>query len=114
MRTIAFNVFVVLLLLSLDLGVVSGSSCDTETNGCSIPGGLPFIYKKTFTPACNKHDICYSCVRNHEKYSIAKLIKQITMNRINKQFHDDVILLQQPESSSFFLPYLSFGNPSEV
>ena len=33
-------------------------------NGCSIPGGLPFPYKKVFTPACNSHDYCYHYVSN--------------------------------------------------
>jgi len=34
-------------------------------NGCSIPGNLPFLYKRTFTPACNEHDRCY----HNKKYS---------------------------------------------
>ena len=29
---------------------------------CSIPFDFPFIYKTKFTSACNKHDVCYSCV----------------------------------------------------
>jgi len=28
-------------------------------NGCSVPLKLPFLFKKTFTPSCRKHDICY-------------------------------------------------------
>ncbi|XP_005092852.1 uncharacterized protein LOC101852004 [Aplysia californica] len=36
--------------------------CDRfEVNGCSIPFGLPFVYKQTFTPSCNRHDVCYQC-----------------------------------------------------
>ena len=31
-------------------------------NGCSIPGNLPFFYKKTFKPACDNHDRCYHYV----------------------------------------------------
>jgi len=36
--------------------------CDRyDVDGCSIPGGLPYFDKKTFTPSCNRHDICYHC-----------------------------------------------------
>ena len=40
------------------------------TNGCSIPFGLKYFYKKTFTASCVAHDICYACVSVH--YSINK------------------------------------------
>ncbi|KAL8599114.1 hypothetical protein ACOMHN_007830 [Nucella lapillus] len=40
---------------------VQASNCDTHANGCSIPFGCPFIYKETFTPSCNRHDMCYGC-----------------------------------------------------
>ena len=43
--------------------IMSKEECYIKTNGCSVPGGLPFFYKTTFTPACVKHDVCYSCVR---------------------------------------------------
>lgn len=52
-----------MMLLSLAHNVMSKEECYIKTNGCSVPGGLPFFYKTTFTPACNKHDVCYSCVR---------------------------------------------------
>ena len=68
MRKIEVNVFAVLLFLSLDPEVMSDSNCYIESNGCSVPGNLPFFYKKTFTPACVKHDVCYFCVRSDEKY----------------------------------------------
>ena len=38
------------------------SNCPVIVNGCSTPGNLPFVYKALFTPACTKHDVCYSCV----------------------------------------------------
>lgn len=63
------------LLLALALvAVVTGSEefevgarrrrevCAEHSNGCSIPGDLPFFYKNTFTPACDRHDMCYNCV----------------------------------------------------
>ena len=56
--------FASMLLFSITLQVTSKERCPIKTNGCSVPGGLPFFYKKTFTPACEKHDVCYSCVRN--------------------------------------------------
>ena len=31
-------------------------------NGCSVPWGFDFPYKTMFTPACDYHDVCYSCV----------------------------------------------------
>ena len=37
-------------------------NADKHTNGCSVPLGINAPYKKDFTPACNKHDICYGCV----------------------------------------------------
>ena len=52
-----------MMLLSLAQNVMSKEECYIKTNGCSVPGGLPFFYKTTFTPACVKHDVCYSCVR---------------------------------------------------
>ena len=52
-----------MMLLSLAQNVMSKEECYIKTNGCSVPGGLPFLYKTTFTPACVKHDVCYSCVR---------------------------------------------------
>ncbi|KAL9975615.1 hypothetical protein ACROYT_G012798 [Oculina patagonica] len=62
MRTIIFLVLGMLLMLSLNVEEVE-ARCDT--NGCSIPGNLPYYYKSHFTPACNKHDVCYGCgVRN--------------------------------------------------
>ena len=74
MRKIAVNVLGVLLLLSMDPGVKSDSNCHIVSNGCSVPGNLPFFYKKTFTPACFKHDVCYDCVRSDEKYFITYLV----------------------------------------
>jgi len=35
-------------------------------NGCSIPWGIEFPYKDFFKPACNRHDICYSCGARYE------------------------------------------------
>ncbi len=35
---------------------------DKHANGCSVPLGMTAPYKEQFTPACNKHDICYGCV----------------------------------------------------
>ncbi|XP_078368170.1 uncharacterized protein LOC144651964 [Oculina patagonica] len=62
MRITIFLLFCMLLMLSLNLEEVE-ARC--YPNGCSIPGNLPFFYKRRFTPACNKHDVCYACgVRN--------------------------------------------------
>ncbi|XP_046368118.2 uncharacterized protein LOC124143259 [Haliotis rufescens] len=51
--------------LSVALLVVSVTSSDTcaryDVNGCSTPFKLPFFFKTTFTPACNRHDMCYRC-----------------------------------------------------
>jgi len=36
--------------------------CDRyDVDGCSVPFHLPYFDKKTFTPSCNRHDICYHC-----------------------------------------------------
>ena len=63
MKKIPMLAFFSMMLLSLAQNVMSKEECYIKTNGCSVPGGLPFFYKTTFTPACNKHDVCYSCVR---------------------------------------------------
>ncbi|KAK6185538.1 hypothetical protein SNE40_007747 [Patella caerulea] len=49
------------LLVSL-VGAVSSENCHRYTvNGCSIPYNLPYFYKQTFTPSCDRHDVCYTC-----------------------------------------------------
>jgi len=45
--------------------VANSDGCYIKVDGCSTPGNLPFFYKTKFTPACNKHDVCYTCV-SHE------------------------------------------------
>uniref|UniRef100_A0A7M5X6Y9 Uncharacterized protein n=2 Tax=Clytia hemisphaerica TaxID=252671 RepID=A0A7M5X6Y9_9CNID len=37
--------------------------CHVKTNGCGSgwSAKIPYMYKKLLTPACNKHDVCYSC-----------------------------------------------------
>ena len=59
MKTTILAVLGLLLILALKLEVEAGC----ETNGCSIPGNLPFPYKRYFIRACNKDDVCYACVR---------------------------------------------------
>ncbi|XP_041355577.1 uncharacterized protein LOC121373186 [Gigantopelta aegis] len=52
----------VFIVLSLAIVVVTGDPCNRNgVDGCSIPGTLPPIYKRKFTSACNRHDICYFC-----------------------------------------------------
>ena len=58
MRLIILHGFLVMLM-----SVAIDSSCYMKTNGCTVPSRLPRFYKKDFTPACKKHDVCYSCVR---------------------------------------------------
>ena len=60
MRLTIFVVFCALLMLPLNQEV----EARCYTNGCSVPGNLPYFYKRRFTPACNKHDVCYACVRD--------------------------------------------------
>ena len=61
MRTTVI-LFDLLLLLAVYDGVTS--SCSVMHNGCSVPFKLKVPYKSTFTLACEKHDVCYYCVRN--------------------------------------------------
>lgn len=65
MGNLSVLTFMWLLLLSMSWEVTSTSDCKIIANGCSVPLGLPAPYKKTFTPACNKHDVCYYCVSLH-------------------------------------------------
>ncbi|XP_020621452.1 uncharacterized protein LOC110059110 isoform X2 [Orbicella faveolata] len=61
MRMVPILATILLMILLMSPEVTSQSNCYIKTNGCSVPFNLPFIYKKTFTPACVKHDVCYSC-----------------------------------------------------
>lgn len=61
MGNLSVPTFIWLLLLSMSWEVNSRSDCKINANGCSVPLGLPAPYKKTFTPACDKHDVCYYC-----------------------------------------------------
>ncbi|KAK3086241.1 hypothetical protein FSP39_015673 [Pinctada imbricata] len=54
---ITLSISVATAQLALDL-----CTFNPVVNGCSIPGQLPAPYKTDFTPACNRHDICYACV----------------------------------------------------
>ena len=56
MRT--FVVFSALLMLSLNLEV--NARC--QPNDCSVWNIV--TYREFFTPACNKRDTCYACVRS--------------------------------------------------
>lgn len=54
----------ILGLFMLRFTFCSGRVCeaDRNTNGCSTPMGINAPFKREFTPACDKHDICYGCV----------------------------------------------------
>ncbi|CAC5400377.1 unnamed protein product [Mytilus coruscus] len=56
--------FVILIIIDLCSGAHERcyQSHDILANGCSVPILKKFLYKKTFTPACLRHDICYHCV----------------------------------------------------
>lgn len=56
-------------MLTLGLVVMNFMLCscrvcdaDRNTNGCSTPMGMNAPFKRQFTMACDKHDICYGCV----------------------------------------------------
>ena len=53
----------VLSLLVVFFLIPEVTSCYVKVNGCSIPGDLSFFYKTKFRLACDKHDVCYYCVR---------------------------------------------------
>ena len=56
--------FVLFLMVStFAVGKVEPCDAHDKTNGCSIPFGWNYFYKDIFKPDCDKHDICYSCVR---------------------------------------------------
>ncbi|KAL9975642.1 hypothetical protein ACROYT_G012825 [Oculina patagonica] len=57
MKMSIFLVFCMMLLFSMNLEVKG--AC--QPNGCSIPFNMNYFYKRLFTPACNKHDVCYAC-----------------------------------------------------
>ena len=51
------------LLLGLLLAKVKADVCADFANGCSVPFKLQYFNKDLFTPSCNRHDVCYRCVR---------------------------------------------------
>ena len=59
--TMRVTIFLVLGML-LMLSSIEEVKAYCDYNGCSIPGNLPPGYKSRFTPACNKHYVCYACV----------------------------------------------------
>ena len=71
--TLCTLLLLVALLPSEVTSHTNSSSCPVHINGCSIPCGLPFVYKTKFTPACNKHDVCYSCVSIRLHYHTASM-----------------------------------------
>ena len=74
----------VLSLLVVLFSTTEVNSCYVKANGCSIPGNLPFFYKRTFKPACDKHDVCYYCVRL-ASFSYYKFIRMTaTMSHLHK------------------------------
>nr|QNH72515.1 toxin candidate TRINITY_DN91651_c0_g1_i1 [Pachycerianthus maua] len=60
-NNIVFAVIFLVLTTNCVNSAPAVSECAVQQNGCSIPLKLPFFYKKSFTPACERHDICYSC-----------------------------------------------------
>ena len=82
MRTIALCA--VLSLLVVLFSTTEVNSCYVKANGCSIPFNIPFFYKRTFKPACNKHDVCYYCVRlaSFSYYTFMRMTA--TMSRLHK------------------------------
>eukprot|EP00112_Aurelia_sp_Birch-Aquarium-sp1_P007971 Seg187.12 transcript_id=Seg187.12/GoldUCD/mRNA.D3Y31 product="Conodipine-M alpha chain" protein_id=Seg187.12/GoldUCD/D3Y31 len=75
---------------SIDLAWPRPEICkaDKYANGCSVPLGMNAPYKDQFTPACNKHDICYGC-GHHYNWSRTQCDKSFheDMNTICKQLH---------------------------
>ncbi|XP_068697737.1 uncharacterized protein [Montipora foliosa] len=57
--------------------------CDADrtTNGCSTPMGMNAPFKHEFTPACDKHDICYGC-GHHYNWSRANCDKSLLNDMI--------------------------------
>ena len=62
MTTFAFLVLAVSLYVSEAEDIDFKPCVSAMTNGCSIPLGIAFPYKDLFLPACERHDVCYSCV----------------------------------------------------
>nr|AKK23748.1 phospholipase A2 [Rhopilema esculentum] len=60
------QVLVLLFSISLNFILTCGCPSDTLTNGCSVPiNSTSFPYKVFFHPACQRHDVCYSCGQMH-------------------------------------------------
>ena len=58
------SVVVVGVLLACTRAVLCQDPCKRyDVDGCTVPKYLPQIDTKFFAPACNRHDVCYLCVR---------------------------------------------------
>ncbi|ESO91065.1 hypothetical protein LOTGIDRAFT_163589 [Lottia gigantea] len=55
--SLVFGVCIVVCLV----GLLTAQCHRYDVNGCSIPYNLPYFYKQSFTPSCDKHDVCYEC-----------------------------------------------------
>lgn len=72
MTVYLFQFSVYLFLLVVFAGSVYGGDFCMDhapsgaVDGCSVPL-LHFDYEAQFTPSCNKHDVCYDCVRTLSK-----------------------------------------------
>ena len=78
------------MLLLLAATTEIASTCDLKPNGCSIPAKYKkwVGWKGTFTPACNKHDVCYFCVswrvhENKSKSALAPVLHEFQTRLVN-------------------------------
>jgi hypothetical protein len=65
---------IIISLCSVAVYAATGKSChdNRHINGCSVPWYMPSIYKDTFTPVCDTHDLCYYCVCIYFLYYVVR------------------------------------------
>jgi len=106
MKMTIFLIFCVLLMLSSNLE--AKSFC--KTNGCSIPGNLPYFYKNYFAPACDKHDVCYACGKRNgwSRQQCDSAFKRDMKNLCQKRGWDKKLCLAV--SSNYYSAVRHFGS----
>ncbi|VDI13925.1 Hypothetical predicted protein [Mytilus galloprovincialis] len=88
-----FSRISLITLLCLSPWFARGDKCQTNQyiNGCSIPLGIHLFFQDTFTPSCNRHDICYFCADHYGKTkedcdSTFHTNMKSACNNVNKRF----------------------------
>ncbi|ESO88230.1 hypothetical protein LOTGIDRAFT_165658 [Lottia gigantea] len=81
----------IIFLTLINLETLIATDCSRFSNGCSTPFNGPLFYKTSFTPACDRHDVCYKCGVTYGK----------TRSQCDKHFHQNMKTICRRRYSGF-------------